>query len=579
MPRRLAFWATTPRSGPGWWSWAPWRRCCRRPPAGWVLNGHKAVVPFGAQARGWLVSARLSGAVRDPAGLALLWVPRETPGVHLRDVRRADGGRAAELALPAVRLAPEALVAGPARAAEGLAWGLDVGTLALCAEALGVMETAFEHTRQYLQTRHQFGRPIGSFQALQHRMVEWIALAQTRLAVLKAAAALAEPDARVRARALSAAQVTVGRQGTHLAEEAIQLHGDMGLTWELPLAHDAKQPPARGAGLTAPSGPPRNLGRAPRSRTVMHTRPPPCSEAPRRWRALGRWVAVGVVALAAAGCSVIGLTYNRLPTVVMLRLDSFWDLDASQRQGLEEAARRWHQWHRREQLPLIADLLRRWQTLVAGPLDAETVCREADTVRALLRQATDRTVDDLARWLPTLTDAQLAHWRERLVAADRDWLRDWGESDIDRGVRLSRARQLLEMFYGRLDEDQRRWLRARLMAMDPRPDLAWAERQRRQNDWMDTARRLRGLAPEAAVAEVRALWARTWQSPDPALAAHQASVWRHGCAWLADWHAQASPQQRARAASQLQAYERDIRALISHGGAPGVVQPRAAAWP
>ncbi|TSE26898.1 putative acyl-CoA dehydrogenase fadE25 [Tepidimonas sediminis] len=222
----------------------PWHvaTVAQRDPGGWVLDGHKAVVPFGAQAAGWLVSARLSGAVRDPAGLALFWVPRETPGVRLRDVRRVDGGRAAELWLPAVQLGPEALVAGPAHAAEALAWGLDVGTLALCAEALGAMEVAFEQTRQYLQTRRQFGRPIGSFQALQHRMVDlWMALEQTRSAVINAAAALEEPDVRVRGRALAAAKVTVGRHGTHLAEEAIQLHGGIGMTWELPLAHYAKR--------------------------------------------------------------------------------------------------------------------------------------------------------------------------------------------------------------------------------------------------------------------------------------------------------------------------------------------------
>lgn len=131
----------------------------------------------------------------------------------------------------------------------------------------------------------------------------------------------------------------------------------------------------------------------------MHTPQPLRPAPPHRWRALRRWVAVGVVAAAAAGCSVIGLAYNRLPTVVMWRLDSLWDLNAPQRQGLDEAARRWHQWHRREQLPAIAALLRRWQTLVVGPLDADTVCREADAVRALLHQATDRTVDDLAHWL------------------------------------------------------------------------------------------------------------------------------------------------------------------------------------
>lgn len=279
---------------------------------------------------------------------------------------------------------------------------------------------------------------------------------------------------------------------------------------------------------------------------------------PNRWT---RWLAAGALVVSVAGCSLVSLAYNRLPTVAMWRLDSLWDPDTAQHQGLRDAVERWHAWHRREQLPAIADLLLRWQTLAAGTPDAAAVCREADTVRALLRQATDRTVNDLARFLPTLTDDQLAHWRERLTEADEDWRRDWGQTDIDRGERLGRTRERLEMFYGPLGDDQRRWLRERLAGNGYQPDRTWAERQRRQADWLDTARRVRGLAPEAAVAEVRALWGRTWRSPDPALAAYQDATWAQGCAWLADWHARATPEQRTRAVAQLQAYEREFRAL------------------
>ena len=267
------------------------------------------------------------------------------------------------------------------------------------------------------------------------------------------------------------------------------------------------------------------------------------------------------LALAVAGCSVVGLAYNRLPTVMMWRLDSDWDLDPVQQRGLDEAVRRWHAWHRQEQLPAAADLLARWQMLARQTPDEATVCREADAVRALLHAATERTADELARWLPTLTDAQLAHWRARLQRADEEWRRDWGQTDIDRGLRLSRVRERLEMFYGRLDERQRDWLRQRLADIGYRPDLAWAERQRRQNDWLQTARRLRGLDAAAAQAEVRALWARTWRSPDAALAAYQDAQWRATCRWLAQWHAQAEPTQRERAAAQLAAYERKLRAL------------------
>jgi alkylation response protein AidB-like acyl-CoA dehydrogenase len=180
--------------------------------------------------------------VRDPQGLALFWVTPDTPGVQLRDYRRIDGGRAAELRLNVARLPAQALVCGPARAPMVLAHGLACGTLALCAEALGAMEVAQRYTLEHLQTRQQFGRPIGQFQALQHRMVDlWMAVEQARSAVINAAAAFDGEDLLARERALAAAKATIGRTGVQVAEEAIQLHGGIGMTWELPLAHYAKR--------------------------------------------------------------------------------------------------------------------------------------------------------------------------------------------------------------------------------------------------------------------------------------------------------------------------------------------------
>lgn len=277
----------------------------------------------------------------------------------------------------------------------------------------------------------------------------------------------------------------------------------------------------------------------------------------------GLVVAFSVVLL--SGCSLLSLTYERLGTIVLWRLDSWWDLDEAQRRGLAEALQRWHAWHRREQLPVMADALARWQTLAAGPVDAETVCREGAALQALLRQASERTIEDLARWLPTLSEVQLAHWQRRLAEDDEQWRRDWGDPDPDRSVRFKRTRERLESFYGRLDEAQRRWLRERLLAVGVQPELAWAERQRRQADWLDTARRLRTLPADAARAEVAALWERTWRSPDPGLAAWQERVWAQGCTWLAQWHTRATPTQRARAVAQLASYERALRALAANG--------------
>ncbi|HWT37149.1 MAG TPA: acyl-CoA dehydrogenase family protein, partial [Paraburkholderia sp.] len=118
---------------------------------------------------------------------------------------------------------------------------IGAGVLALCAEALGAMDVAKEHTLEYLRTRRQFGVAIGSFQALQHRMAELLLeIEQARSAVINAAAALGAGRVE-RERALSAAKYTIGHIGARVAEECIQMHGGIGMTWELPLAHYAKR--------------------------------------------------------------------------------------------------------------------------------------------------------------------------------------------------------------------------------------------------------------------------------------------------------------------------------------------------
>ena len=208
---------------------------------GWVLNGAKAVVMHGESADLFVVSARSAGGVDDEAGLSLFVVPARTAGLSLRGYPNIDGGRAAEVTLDNVTLGPDALLG-----TEGAAFAIvenvvGAGILALCAESLGAMDAAKDATLDYLRTRQQFGVPIGSFQALQHRMADLLLeIEQARSAVINAAAALAT-ERVTRERALSAAKFTIGRVGTRVAEECIQLHGGIGMTWELPLAHYAKR--------------------------------------------------------------------------------------------------------------------------------------------------------------------------------------------------------------------------------------------------------------------------------------------------------------------------------------------------
>ncbi|MEF7616765.1 acyl-CoA dehydrogenase family protein [Aquincola sp. MAHUQ-54] len=214
----------------------------RRADNGWVLNGAKAVVLQGEAASLFVVSARTSGAQTDEQGLSLFLVPAATPGLTVRGLPAIDGGRVAELSLANVTVPADALLGAEGQAFATIEHAVGRGVLALCAEALGAMDVARQATLEYLQTRKQFGVPIGSFQALQHRMADvLLEIEQARSAVINAAAAVDGDDRIAREKALSAAKFTIGRVGTLVAEESIQLHGGIGMTWELPLSHYAKR--------------------------------------------------------------------------------------------------------------------------------------------------------------------------------------------------------------------------------------------------------------------------------------------------------------------------------------------------
>ena len=212
-----------------------------RSAGGWTIKGAKAVVLQGEQAQLLLVSARTAGALDSEDGISLFLVPADALGVVLRGYGRIDGGRAAEITLDNVQLGADALLGAEGQGFATLELAVGWGVLALCAEALGAMEVAKKDTLEYLQTRKQFGVAIGSFQALQHRMADLLLeVEQSRSAVINAAAAM-DADRVVRERALSAAKCTIGRIGALVAEESIQLHGGIGMTWELPLSHYAKR--------------------------------------------------------------------------------------------------------------------------------------------------------------------------------------------------------------------------------------------------------------------------------------------------------------------------------------------------
>ena len=205
---------------------------------GWVLEGDKRAVLHGGSADTLVVSARTGGAPDDARGISLFLVERAAPGVAVTEYRGLDNLRLANVRLSGVRLGRDALLG-----TEGEGFGLveevvDYATALLCAEAVGAIKYAHDATLDYLKTRRQFGVPIGSFQALQHRMVDiLISYEQARSIACLACVKVDTADAAERRRIVSAAKIKVADAARHVSQEAVQLHGGMGMTEELKISH------------------------------------------------------------------------------------------------------------------------------------------------------------------------------------------------------------------------------------------------------------------------------------------------------------------------------------------------------
>src|SRR5581483_2351339 len=209
---------------------------------GYTLEGEKNVVLHGDSADKLIVTARASGARADRGGIGLFLVDAKANGVTRRGYPTQDGMRAADVTLSAVRVGPEAVLAGPEKGLAVLERVVDEAIAALAAEAVGAMAALHELTVEYLKTRKQFGVPIGSFQVLQHRAVDMLtSVEQARSMAYYATMMAAEPDARERRKAMAAAKVQIGRSARHVGQDAIQLHGGIGMTMEYKAGHYFKR--------------------------------------------------------------------------------------------------------------------------------------------------------------------------------------------------------------------------------------------------------------------------------------------------------------------------------------------------
>jgi len=210
----------------------------RRQGEGWVLDGDKAMVLHGGSDDTLVVSARTASGDTDAAGITLFLVSRTAPSVTVKESRTIDNLRTADIRFSGVRVGPDALLGREGEGYPLIEEVVDYATALVCAEAVGAIRYANEATLEYLKTRRQFGVPIGSFQALQHRMVEMmISYEQARSMAYLACVKIDSAEAAERRHVISAAKIKIADACRHVSQESVQLHGGMGMTEELKVSH------------------------------------------------------------------------------------------------------------------------------------------------------------------------------------------------------------------------------------------------------------------------------------------------------------------------------------------------------
>jgi len=205
----------------------------RRNGALWVLEGRKTAVLGGGLASTYIVSARMADNPDDRSGVGLFIVPADAPALDILGYHSVDERGFADLTFSGVQLGADTLLSGDETTMDGIAAVLDNATVALCADALGALSALVDATVEYAKIRVQFGKPIGSFQALQHRMADMAVMREEARAAVLLGVLKADAPAAERARAASGAKAKLGRCARFIGQQAVQIHGGMGVTEEL----------------------------------------------------------------------------------------------------------------------------------------------------------------------------------------------------------------------------------------------------------------------------------------------------------------------------------------------------------
>jgi alkylation response protein AidB-like acyl-CoA dehydrogenase len=223
------------------YSWRDLKATARKRGSGWVLDGYKTVVSGAPWASHLIVTARTSGGQRDAQGISLFLMEKSTKGAMTRDYPTMDGQRASEVTFKNVALSADALIGIEGQSLLLVEKVIDEAVAALCAEACGVLRKTYDSTVDYTKQRKQFGVPISSFQVLQHRMVDMFMQLEQAISMTYMATIKLTDSGEERAKAASAAKVQVAKACRFVGQNAIQLHGGMGMSDELAIGHYFKR--------------------------------------------------------------------------------------------------------------------------------------------------------------------------------------------------------------------------------------------------------------------------------------------------------------------------------------------------
>jgi len=284
----------------------------------------------------------------------------------------------------------------------------------------------------------------------------------------------------------------------------------------------------------------------------------------RRWASI---ICALFLATTLTACSTTRLAFNNAPTLMYFWLDAYFDFDGPQTVDIKDSLQTLQAWHRKQEMPLLAEQLRALQPLALQDVSAEQICTQYGLLRQRLQAPLAQLAPTLARLAGSLKPAQLKHMEAEFSKRNQRWSEEWLEPSPSARLerRSSQLIERLEKFYGSLSTAQRDAIRAQLAASGYDIALQQREMLRRQQDTLQTLAQLRNgqLAAPAAQAEVQALLDRALESPDPAARRYSQSMAQAMCSGLAALHQSATPTQRAHLQETLQDYEADARALMA----------------